>query len=63
MLSEGRIGLEEAESKAVDKLMGENEGKPVAMTRRDPGETGPLIVDVDGVEYEIAADGKRKKLK
>ncbi len=62
MLREGRLPLNDAEHAAVDKLAGENEGASISLTRRDPGETGPLLVHVDDVAYEVSDDGKRKKV-
>ena len=62
MLQGGRIPLSETEHAAVDKLAAENSGVSLGLTRRDPGETGPLIVTADGVEYQINEDGTRRKL-
>ncbi len=62
MLHDMRIPATDAEHAAVDKLQGENPDATVSMTRRDPGDTGPLLVHVDGDTYEVAEDGKRKKL-
>lgn len=42
--------------------MAEHEGKAITLTRRDPGETGPLLVHVDDQTWEIAENGKRKKV-
>ncbi len=62
MLQEGRLPLNDAEHAAVDKLRGENEDAEISATRKDPGETGPLLVHVDDDTYEVADDGKRKKV-
>lgn len=53
--------MTEAENAEVDKLAGEHGGL-VGLTRRDPGDTGPVIVTVmDGTEivldYLGEADG------
>ena len=61
MMQEGRIPMNEAEHAAIDKLAGEHAGESVGVTRRDPGETGPLIATVAGIEYLINDDGTRRK--
>ncbi len=58
MLQEGRIPLEQAEHDAVDKLIADNPDVAIGLTRRDPGETGPLLVTVDGKVYEVDSKGK-----
>ncbi len=62
MLQEGGVPLNEDEQGAVDKLRAENPDAPISMTRRDPGESGPLVVHVEDDTYEVADDGKRKKV-
>ncbi len=62
MIEEGRIQMNQAEVKAVDKLAGEHPGQSLSLTRRDPNETGPLLVHQGDTTYEIADDGKRKKV-
>ncbi len=54
MLLPERLPLTDAENDAVDKLIEANPGVPVSMTRRDPGETGPLLVHVGADTHEIA---------
>ncbi len=61
MLGEGRIPAEQAEHDAIDKLIADNPAAQVSFSRRDPGETGPLIVDIGGDEYEVSADGTTVK--
>lgn len=63
MLSDGRLPLTEAEHQAVNKLIDENEGQPVSLTRRDPGESGPLLVHVGDDSYLVGEDGHRRKQK
>lgn len=62
MLREGRIPLEQAEHEAVDKLIAEYPDDSVSVTRRDPGDTGPLLAAVGDKTWEISSDGKRKKV-
>lgn len=62
MLREGRLPLLRAEHEAVEKLADENDGASLSLTRRDPGETGPLLVHLGDTTWEISEDGKRKKV-
>ena len=64
MIHPERIPHNDAEGAAIDKLLAEHEGEQASFTRRDPGETGPLVISFDGGEdtWEIAEDGKRKKV-
>lgn len=61
MLLAGRIPLSDAEHAAVDKLIEQNPDEPVSMTRRDPGETGPLLVHVGDDTYLVDANGKPRR--
>ncbi len=62
MLHSGRIPLNDDEHAALDKLRAENPDAGISATRKDPGDTGPLLVHVDDDTYQIAEDGKRKKV-
>lgn len=62
MLSEGRLPFSDAEHQAVDKLQDEHPNENMTVTRRDPGETGPLVAHIGDDSWEIGDDGKRKKL-
>lgn len=61
MLREGRIPLLAAEHDAVDRLIAKNPGVPLSLTRRDPGESGPLLVHVGDATYLVDATGKARK--
>lgn len=61
MLREGRIPLTAAEHDAVDALIGKNSGETVSLTRRDPGETGPLLVHVGDCIYQVDENGRARK--
>ncbi len=61
MLHEGRIPLEDAEHAAVDKLITKNPDTPVSFSRRDPDESGPLVVGVGDDTYIVQIDGKTRK--
>lgn len=61
LLHESRIPLTEAEHAAVDKLVAANPGVSVALTRRDPGETGPVLVTVGDDTYTVSENGRAKK--
>lgn len=56
-LQQGGYRLAVAEALAYEQLTSEHGSAVTSMTRRDPGETGPLVVDIDGDIYLIAADG------
>ncbi len=58
MLHEGRMPLNDAEHKAIDKLG----SAVVSFTRTQPGETGPLHVTVGDEVYEVAEDGTTVKV-
>lgn len=62
MLYEGRIPLNDAEQQAVEKLMFENDGAAVSLTRRDPGETGPVLIHIDHVTYQINDNGVTERV-
>jgi hypothetical protein len=62
-LREGRIPLEQAEHDAVDKLIANNADAAVSFTRRDPGDTGPLLVHVNDDTYVVSKNGAAKKQK
>lgn len=63
MLAHGRIPLQEAEDHAISELLADHPGQPASLSRRDPGETGPIIVQIGASTWEIAADGRSRKLK
>jgi hypothetical protein len=56
-----RIPLTAKEAEGVEQLLDQYPGESATLTRRDPGETGPLLVTIGGEEYEIAKNGKSKK--
>lgn len=62
MLNSSRLPLNEAETNAVEKLTGENPDANLSLTRRDPGETGPLLVHVGESTYQIDDAGHRRKV-
>lgn len=63
MISEGRIPLSKREHTAVEKLIADNPGKQVSLTRRDPGDTGPVLVYVDEKTYRVAGNGRVTEVK
>lgn len=52
MLQHGRIPLTAAEEEAVARLEAEH-GPAEGLTRRDPGETGPVLVTIGGRVFEV----------
>jgi len=61
MLEQGRIPLTEAENEAIDKLLDGHDGN-ASLTRRDPGETGPVLVHIGDQVFEVDEDGKTTKV-
>jgi hypothetical protein len=62
-LYEGRIPMTELEHDSVDKLVAANSGQSVSLTRRDPGDTGPVLVHVGDDTYQIDDNGRTRKLR
>jgi hypothetical protein len=60
MLTEGRIPHTSAEGEAIDTLLARHKGN-ATLTRRDPGETGPMIVHIGDNTWEVTAEGKVTK--
>lgn len=56
MLAPGRIPLNDQEHVAVEALLVEH-GEQVSLTRRDPGETGPVVVTADDKVFHVHDDG------
>lgn len=57
MLRSGMLDMSRKERIAVDTLL-EQLGEPKAgISRRDPNESGPLVVKSAGKRWEIDADG------
>lgn len=63
MLQEGRIPLSKAEHEAVDALIESVGADAVAsLTRRDPGNTGPVLVHAhDGRVWRVSEAGQVKE--
>lgn len=59
MLESGRIPMNSAEHAAVEKLIAEKGGSAsvVSVSRVEPGEQGPLVVQLDELQYLVLADG------
>lgn len=57
MLSEGRIPLTEAESEAIAHLLEGHDGT-ATLTRRDPGESGPVLVHLADRTFEVDEAGQ-----
>jgi hypothetical protein len=58
MLSPGRIPLNAAEEAALEALLESQPGRSLTLTRRDPGDTGPLLVQSDDGAWEINEEGE-----
>lgn len=61
MLRHGRLKANTAEHAAIDDLIRSSHGLPVSVTRRDPGEKGPLLAHVGDKTYVISKTGKVKE--
>ncbi len=61
MLSAGRIPLTAAEHAAIDKLLAKHGDG--SLTRRDPGETGPVLVHIGDDTWKVDEDGTTTKQK
>lgn len=61
MLREGRLPLNAAEHDALDTLTAKNPDEQVSTTRRDPGETGPLLAYVGADTYLVDENGRSRK--
>ena len=61
MLIPGRLPLSPAEHDAVNTLASKHPDAALSLTRRDPGETGPLLVHVDDATYEVDESGRAVK--
>jgi hypothetical protein len=56
-LHEGRIPLSDAETEAVDALLTRHSGA-ASLTRRDPGETGPVLVHIGETSWQVDEEGR-----
>jgi hypothetical protein len=63
MLAQGRIPLTAEEHTAVQRLLEKHSGESVTLTRRDPGETGPVLVHAGNASYQVSEAGRATKLK
>lgn len=63
LIAPGRIPLNAAEHAAVDKLAAKHPDAPLGLTRRDPGNTGPLLVHAVDAAYLVSEQGKATKQK
>jgi hypothetical protein len=59
MLNHGRIPLTNQEHDTIEKLLANHDGGPVTLTRRDPGETGPILAHAGDDTYQV--DGAKAK--
>ena len=57
VLQPGRIQMSDVESSALDFLIAANADQPISVTRRDPGDSGPLVAQVGDAQYEIDEAG------
>ncbi len=56
MLEQGTIPLNDKEQAAIDEIRSEIPDVQFSLSRRDPGETGPVIVHIPGSDpFELKA--------
>lgn len=60
LTNNSRIPLSETETETVDYLLTEHAGKSASLTRRDPGESGPVLVHVDASTFQITGSKMEK---
>lgn len=49
--------MTDAEAAAVDELLADSGGRPASITRTDPGERGPLRVQIGDLAWLVDAAG------
>lgn len=60
MIQPGRIPMSETEAGHLDALL-EGLGEHVSLSRRDPNESGPILVQTaQGATYEVDDEGSRE---
>lgn len=57
MLTRGRIPLTAAETVALEKLLNDHAGLAASFSRTEPGESGPVRVEINGHVWLIDEDG------
>ncbi len=55
MIEPGRIPMSDEENAQVDDLLALVDDTPVSMTRRDPGEAGPIVVQAGERSFLVQA--------
>ncbi len=56
MLEQGSLPLNDKEQAAIDEIRAEIPDVQFSLSRRDPGETGPVIVHIPGSDpFELKA--------
>lgn len=58
LMDNSRIPMTSGEEKAVDALIAGNAGAAISFSRRDPGETGPVVVQINNAVYEVGERGE-----
>lgn len=63
MIHAGRIPLTAEEHAAVEKLLAHHKFDRASLTRRDPGETGPVLVHLGDTTWVVDEAGNATKQK
>ncbi len=61
MVIPGRIPMTEAEITGIEKLLAREQGKQITLTRSEPGDKGPVQVEIDGKVWHVSESGKFAK--
>lgn len=61
MLRSGRIPHNDAEGAAINKLLARRQDENATLTRRDPGETGPIVVTIGDDIWHVHETGRTVK--
>lgn len=62
MLRTGMIDMTRKERIAVDTLLDKLGDPKAGISRADPGETGPLLIKLEGATYEVHPDGETREV-
>lgn len=60
LVDNSRIPMSAGEEEAVDALIAANASASISFSRRDPGETGPVVVQINNAVYEVGERGEVK---
>lgn len=62
-LTAGKIPLSRREESAVSAVVAKHPGVTATLSRRDPGELGPVLVQIGESAYEIDSRGRSRRVR